>query len=207
MQLYYQIPFNGLFKFLWTYLELQFNTNTTTTTTTNNKAPQTSMDINSSSTAADDFRVRYVSMKIISFLDCLTRASLRSLLVYNKLKYKSFGKLVGKTLREVIKFLSRILLAACDTIRLNYEHFLKRMITTIVYSSRLRSMRWTLLSQLNIGKLDLATKWLLLAVMCGIDVFHAEFEARFQVCITVSGLFIQTIPYPKLFICLSWNKN
>lgn len=129
----------------------------------------------------DEFRQRYVSMKIISFLDCMVRLSLRSLLVYNKLKYKNFCKLVGKTLRDIIKFLSTLLTVTDDAIRDNYEAFLRRIISTIIYSSRLRSIRWTLLSHLNIGKLDLNTKWLLLAVMCGIDVYHANFVEIFRV--------------------------
>lgn len=174
MQLYYQIPFNSLFKFLWGYYQAQ--------------QPQSMKQAGTEAVAsmmnpagADEFRKRYVSMKIISFLDCLVRSSLRSLLLYNKLKYKNFCKLVGKTLREIIKFLSTLLLATRDAIRDNYENFLKRIISTIVYSARLRPIRWTLLSQLNIGKLDLNTKWLLLAIMCGIDVYHSEFEAVFRV--------------------------
>lgn len=163
LQLYYQIPFNSLFKFLWSYYQSQEG-------------------------AGDpiEFRKRYVSMKIISFLDSLVRLSLRSLLVYNKLKYKNFCKLIGKTLREIIKFLSTMLAITRDAIRDNYESFLKRIVSTIIYSSRLRSIRWTLLSHLKIGKLDLGSKWLLLAVMCGIDVYYSGFDDVFRVIIRIS---------------------
>lgn len=193
MQLYYQIPFNALFKFLWSYYQAQQQSESKKTMVVDPssrasglKPTMSQPPSSSSSTLAagvDEFRKRYVSMKIISFLDCLVRLSLRSLLVYNKLKYKNFCKLVGKTVREIIKFLSTMLSVTDEAIRDDYEAFLKRIISTIIYSSRLRSIRWTLLSQLNIGKLDLNTKWLLLAVMCGIDVYHPQFVEIFRVII------------------------
>lgn len=181
MQLYYQIPFNGLFKFLWSYYQSQQQQ-----TVSNSKVP---LENTPNSSGENEFRKRYVSMKIISFLDCLTRSSLRTLLLYNKLKYKNFCKLVGKTLREIIKFLSFMLIATRNDIRDAYESFLKRIISSIVYSSRLRPIRWTLLSQLNIGKLDLTTKWLLLAIMCGIDVYHPGFQDVFKVSLSSTTTF------------------
>lgn len=184
MQLYYQIPFNALFKFLWTYYqaqETQVPQPTSGVATAAAAAAHRAGSPLMSSTGVDEFRKRYVSMKIISFLDCLVRSSLRSLLVYNKLKYKNFCKLVGKTIREIIKFLSTLLTVTDEAIRENYEAFLTRIVSTIIYSSRLRSIRWTLLSHLKIGKLDLNTKWMLLAVMCGIDVYHPNFSDTFRV--------------------------
>lgn len=159
IKLYYQIPFNSLFSFLWFYLEYQSDRQDTV-----------------------DFRKSYVSMKIISFLDNLVQLSIRSLLVYNRLKYKNFSKLIGKTLREIIKFISKLLdrNSRVENLRIHYDNFIKRIFTTIIYSPRLRSIRWTILNQLNISKLNLNTKWVLLSIMCGIDVFHPHFELIFS---------------------------
>ncbi|CAF0782953.1 unnamed protein product [Brachionus calyciflorus] len=166
IQLYYQIPFNNLFSFLWKYLEYQ-----------GRSSNQQALKI-----PDGNFRKNYVSMKIISFLDFLSRLSIRSLLIYNRLKFKNFSKLIGKTLREIIKFISTLLDRnyQIDNLRTHYDNFIKRIFTTILYSARLKSIRWTILNQFNIGKLNLKTKWLLLSIMCGIDVFHPNFEIFFK---------------------------
>lgn len=169
--LYYQIPFNSLFSFLWTYLEFQ--------TSGAGQDDQRKTSPAHPAAAEAEFRARYVAMKIISFLDCLSRLSIRSLLIYNKLKYKNFLKLIGKTLREIIKFMGHLLTYSRESNRVEYDQFIKRIITTIIYTPRLKSVRWTILNQLNIGKLNLATKWLLLSIMCGIDVYHPHFERIF----------------------------
>lgn len=129
-----------------------------------------------------DFRTRYVSMKIISFLDYLSRLSIRTLLIYNRSKYKNFSKLVGKTLKDSIKFASLICtqLNMDEAFMTHYDNFVKRIFTTIIYSTRCKSIRWTILSQLNIGELCLRTKWTILSIMCGVDVFHENFEHLFQ---------------------------
>ena len=88
VKLYYQIPFNAIFSFLWSYLSFQSELKNAKT----------------ASTESGDFRTRYVAMKIVSFLDYLSRLSIRTLLVYNRAKYKNFSKLVGKTLKEAIRF-------------------------------------------------------------------------------------------------------
>ena len=165
IKLYYQIPFNNLFSFLWMYLEYQAN-----------KSCQ-QLKI-----ADANFRINYVCMKIMSFLDNLARLSIRSLLVYNRLKFKNFSKLIGKTLRDIVKFVSTLLVrnSHLDTLSRHYDNFVKRIFTTIIYSTRLKSIRWTILNQFNIGKLNIQTKWLLLSIMCGIDVFHANFELEFN---------------------------
>ncbi|RNA18051.1 ectopic P granules 5 -like protein [Brachionus plicatilis] len=165
IKLYYQIPFNNLFSFLWMYLEYQ------------SKKPREEMKISDT-----NFRKNYVSMKIMSFLDNLSRLSIRSLLIYNRLKFKNFSKLIGKTLREIVKFVLTLLVrnAHLDSLRVHYDNFVKRIFTTIIYSPRLKSIRWTILNQFNIGKLNLKTKWLLLSIMCGIDVFHPNFELIFN---------------------------
>ena len=129
-----------------------------------------------------EFRVGYVAMKILSFLDNVARLSIRALLIYNRLKYKNFCKLVGKTLKEAIKF---ALLLKDSSLQQqqqqqHFDHFVKRIFTTIIYSSRVKSIRWIILSQLNVGDLCLRTKWLILSIMCGIDVFHHNFEHLFN---------------------------
>jgi hypothetical protein len=125
-------------------------------------------------------------MKILSFLDCISRLSLRALLVYNRLKYKNFSKLIGKTLKETLKFLTTLLikkpeLTANATFISHYNNFITRIFTTVIYSPRLASLRWTILSQLltNSSKLTLSTKWLVLSIMCGIDVYHENFYDTF----------------------------
>jgi hypothetical protein len=135
-------------------------------------------------------------MKILSFLDCVSRLSLRALLVYNRLKYKNFAKLIGKTLKDTLKFLATLLSkkpelaagspsssSAATTFTAHYNNFLTRIFTTVIYSPRLASIRWTVLSQLlntrHSGQLTLATKWLVLSIMCGIDAFHEQFYDTF----------------------------
>ena len=93
VKLYYQIPFNAVYSFLWSYLRHQDD--------------QTRPETNLKSEPAE-FRKRYVSFKILSFLDYLVKLSIRTLLVYNKSKYKNFSKLVGKTLKDAIKFVMLI---------------------------------------------------------------------------------------------------
>ncbi len=121
-------------------------------------------------------------MKIISFLDCLSRLSIRTLLVYNRSKYKNFSKLIGKTLKESMLFASLICtqLNSEETFLIHYDNFVKRIFTTLIYSTRCRSIRWTILSQLNLSELCLRTKWAILSIMCGIDVFHENFEHLFH---------------------------
>jgi hypothetical protein len=101
------------------------------------------------------------------------------MLVYNRLKYKNFCKLVGKTLRETIKFAALLTNATAtkgdDVVRQHFDSFGKRVFTTIVYAPSVHSLRWTVLSQLDLHELGLATKWLLLSILCGIDVFHPNF--------------------------------
>jgi hypothetical protein len=154
IKLYYQIPFNSIYSFLWDYLTFQNN---------------------------DEFRKRYVAMKILSFLDYLSRLSIRSLIIYNKLKYKNFSKLIGKTLKDSIKFAGSIMSTKQNNnFQLHCDHFVKRIFTTIIYSPRVKSIRWTILSNLNLNSLSLNTKWLILSIMCGIDVYHPNFESIFN---------------------------
>ena len=183
IKLYYQMPLNRLFTFLWSYLEYQETASSTiahqkNTQTFAKNQPTSAMNINQSS----EFRFNYVSMKILSFLDCISRLSLRSLFVYNRLKYKNFSKLIGKTLKETLRFLSMLLqkkseLDATPTFRSHYNNFIARIFSTVIYSPRLASLRWTILSQLltNSNKLTLSTKWLVLSLMCGVDVYHENF--------------------------------
>ena len=121
-------------------------------------------------------------MKIISFLDYLSRLSIRALLIYNRSKYKNFSKLIGKTLKDSIKFASLICfkLNNYDNYLTHYDNYVKRIFTTIIYSTRCRAIRWTILSQLKLGELCLRTKWSILSIMCGVDVFHENFEHLFQ---------------------------
>ena len=154
IKLYYQIPFNSIYSFLWNYLIYQNN---------------------------DEFRKRYVAMKILSFLDYLSRLSIRSLIIYNRLKYKNFSKLIGKTLKDSIKFSVSIMSTRQNAnFQLHCDHFVKRIFTTIIYSPRVKSIRWTILSNLNLNSLSLNTKWLILSIMCGIDVYHPNFESIFN---------------------------
>ena len=136
----------------------------------------------SSSHQDDEFRKRYVSLKIISFLDCLARLSIRALLIYNRAKYKNFSKLIGKTLKDTIRFASLICrkLNEDESFLTHYDTFVKRIFATIIYTSRCKSIRWIVLSQLNIGELCLRTKWVILSIMCGVDVFHENFEHLFN---------------------------
>lgn len=133
-----------------------------------------------------EFRYNYVSMKILSFLDCVTRLHLRSLLIYNLLKHKNFSKLVGRTLRQTLHFLTTLMdkksdrLASNPTFVAHYNNFIVRLFSTLIYSPRLTSIRWTIICQLltNNGctrQLTLSTKWLMLSLMCGIDVYHQNF--------------------------------
>ena len=64
----------------------------------------------------------------------------------------------------------------------HYDNFVKRIFTTLIYSTRCKSIRWTILSQLSLGELCLRTKWTILSVMCGVDVFHEHFEHMFRAC-------------------------
>jgi hypothetical protein len=182
IKLYYQIPLYNIYSFLWCYLNNQAiklpNDRTNGAKMSSNGDM---MDMDSSKLASDgtEFRKRYVAMKILSFLDYLSRLSIRTLLIYNRLKYKNFCKLVGKTIKESIKFAS-IVCKFSSNLQSQYDHFVKRIFTTIIYSSRVKSIRWTILSQLNIGSLCLRTKWLILSIMCGIDVFHQNFEHLFN---------------------------
>jgi hypothetical protein len=157
IQLYYQIPFSSIYSFLWHCLKSQ-----------------------------SEFRIGYVAMRCLSFLDALARLSIRTLLIYNRLKYKNFCKLVGKTLKEAIKF-AFLLKDEKALIQLHFDHFVKRIFTTIIYSSRVKSIRWIILSQLNIGELCLRTKWMILSIMCGIDVFHQNFEHLFNDSISTNN--------------------
>jgi hypothetical protein len=141
---------------------------------------------NNPSNQSSEFRFNYVSMKILSFLDCISRLSLRALLVYNRLKYKNFSKLIGKTLKETLRFLTALLnkkpeLTINSTFISHYNNFITRIFTTVIYSPRLASLRWTVLSQLltNSSRLTLSTKWLVLSIMCGIDVYHENFYDTF----------------------------
>ena len=143
IKLYYQIPFNNIYSFLWFYLKNQASETQAISTGSSSK-------LESSRGDPVDFRVRYVSMKILSFLDYLSRLSIRTLLIYNRLKYKNFCKLVGKTLKEAIKF---AFLLKDSSLQLHFDNFVKRIFTTIIYSSRVKSIRWIILSQLNIGSL------------------------------------------------------
>ena len=180
IKLYYQIPFNSIYAFLWNYLK--------------NQSSQTNTNASSSSSNNEsrvEFRVSYVAMKILSFLDCLSRLSIRALLIYNRLKYKNFCKLIGKTLKESIKF---AFLLKDSSLQLHFDHFVKRIFTTIIYSSRVKSIRWIILSQLSIGELCLRTKWLILSIMCGIDVFHHNFEHLFNDSISTSNTNIKAKP-------------
>ena len=172
IKLYYQIPFNSIYNFLWSYLK-------------NQSSQANSIPSSSNGESRVEFRVSYVSMKILSFLDCLSRLSIRALLIYNRLKYKNFCKLIGKTLKEAIKF---SFLLKDSSLQLHFDHFVKRIFTTIIYSSRVKSIRWIILSQLNIGELCLRTKWLILSIMCGIDVFHQNFEHLFNDSISTSNI-------------------
>ncbi len=178
IKLYYQIPFNSIFSFLWAYLSFQLadNSNPTTSSNSGNNKKQKLKETNS----GNEFRKRYVIMKILSFLDNLSKLSIRTLLVYNRTKYKNFSKLIGKTLKDSIKFASLIITNFVDVQEQEAEKFYqhydmfvnKRIFATIIYSTRVKSIRWTLLSQLNISQLCLGTKWLILSIMTGIDVFH-----------------------------------
>jgi hypothetical protein len=179
IMLYYQIPFNSIYAFLWSYLKKQSNQ------TISNGAAARSANENGADRL--EFRVNYVSMKILSFLDCLSRLSIRALLIYNRLKYKNFCKLVGKTLKEAIKFASLLKDSSSSSLQLHFDHFVKRIFTTIIYSSRVKSIRWIILSQLSVGELCLRTKWLILSIMCGIDVFHQNFEYLFNDTVTTSA--------------------
>jgi hypothetical protein len=210
MKLYYQIPFNAILRFLNHYFHFQqsagkvsnndlhfssinylsnaqknvenskSNINTANINRNNNKDGIS----NSNSDNNGEFRKRYVAMKIISFLDYVVRMSIRSLLVYNRLKYKNFSKLVGKTLRESVRFASYLVFKLdrndVSQVRMHYEQLLKRTIITIIYSPRLRSIRWTVLCQLDLASLNMRSKWIILSMMCGIDVFNSNFETMFN---------------------------
>ena len=82
---------------------------------------------------------------------------------------------VGKTLRETIKFAALLAAAHDKDVRQHFDSFGKRIFTTLVYAPSVHSLRWTVLSQLDLHELGLATKWLLLSILCGIDVFHPNF--------------------------------
>lgn len=177
IKLYYQVPFNSIFTFLWSYLSYQIKP--PSSANEKRKVQQTE--------TSGEFRKRYVLMKILSFLDNLARLSIRALLVYNRTKYKNFSKLVGKTLKDSIKFASLLINQFVDRdeqeaekFMQHYDNFVKRIFATIIYSTRVKSIRWTLLSQLSTGQLCLRTKWLILAIMVGIDVFHENFENSFS---------------------------
>jgi hypothetical protein len=76
----------------------------------------------------------------------------------------------------------------------------KRIFATIIYSTRVKSIRWTLLSQLNISQLCLITKWLILSIMTGIDVFHENFEILFNKIIQNSVMNSSSAEMPQDFI-------
>ena len=82
IKLYYQLPFNNIYSFLWFYLKNQTNETPI--------MPNSSSKLEHIGGDRVDFRVRYVTMKILSFLDYLSRLSIRTLLIYNRLKYKNF---------------------------------------------------------------------------------------------------------------------
>lgn len=210
IKLYYQIPFNSIFSFLWAYLSFQIADNSTPTTTNSGNKKQKLKETNS----GDEFRKRYVIMKILSFLDNLSKLSIRTLLVYNRTKYKNFSKLIGKTLKDSIKFASLIITNFVDVqeqeaekFYQHYDMFVKRIFATIIYSTRVKSIRWTLLSQLNISQLCLRTKWLILSIMTGIDVFHENFENLFNKIIQNSIMNSSSAEMPQDFISQSCEND
>ena len=67
-------------------------------------------------------------MKVLSFIDYVSRLSLNTIVIYNKLKYKNFCKLIGKTLYECIKFAQSLLnLVNLNKFHLHYDEYIKRL--------------------------------------------------------------------------------
>ena len=148
IKLYHKVSFNQLFHSLWEYL--------------NSKNSKEAI------------------MKIYSFLNYLTRLLLNSIIQYNRLKYKNFCKLISKTLSNCLKYCSLI----CNQFRENersitkhYDDFVKRICIKLMYYKNMNSIRWSLLSLFHrISELSLNTKWTLLSLMCGIDIYNVNFN-------------------------------
>ena len=203
VKLYYQIPVNALLDFLWQYLKFQ---NTDSSFSSSSKSSPGGLQQDGA-----EFRKRYVALKVISFLDHLAKLCIRTLFVYNRAKYKNFSKLIGRTLKNCVRFSALVcghmsaemttnakssdmskpqmtsMAQSKNEFQMHYDHFVKRLFTTIIYSTRMRSMRWTILSQLDIGSLCLRTKWILLSIMTGIDVYHSNFVDLFNTDLLTTG--------------------
>lgn len=129
------------------------------------------------------------TLQIISFLENMAQLTIKTLISYNtKTKYKNFAKLVSKTLKEILKF---IFLMSSRIKSEHYDKFMQRLLVRIVYSYELNTLKWSTLAYLTeIKYLSNNSKWLLLLLVVGIDVFHRNFQYYLQMSTAQSVKYI-----------------
>jgi hypothetical protein len=127
-------------------------------------------------------RDHYTTVKCMAFTNYVIKITFLTIVQYNKLKYKNFLKLCANSLNESLKFYKLLVKINADV----YQHYYNKHILSIyvkfLYSTKLRSMRFAILSLMNtdFNLIALNTKWFVLCALCGIDVLNENFKLNYD---------------------------
>jgi hypothetical protein len=122
------------------------------------------------------------TVKCLAFANYIVKITFLTIIQYNRLKYKNFLKLCANTLNESLKFYMLLVNKNRSGLQAYYDDHMRSIYVKFLYSTRLKSMRFTILSLMNVdfNLIALHTKWFMLCALCGIDVLNECFTLDYN---------------------------